>query len=429
MVLILFAASLPQAAAQGYPPTIFDFSSDLPSVTMAALESGEVMANLRWHVAHVTDEHRVLLFTYQENRWVTINGYENPLPPVGTQPIKIEHPRNFGPPTFLLAVVDRDAKRVDERVLVIPYDTATMAALSPTIETFSTTATSVDPAQLAAGSARVEVSWEIKDRLPQTNLVFEQVIGETEAKNIELPRANLWIASSGTGQVAPVAVQGATELHLRLRLVHVISADVLAEALLDLPVAGPAANNPPAAPTPTLAASAPGMVGDLAVMTACTSFVNPQRGWIDGPMVQSPDGQYVAHVTNPDGAAQLIITRADGSAPVTVNAPNPGIPLAIHPRWSPDSQRLVFANSAISQPGGGVIYTVNRDGSGLVSIAEYIGYHDDLSWSPDGAQIYFTSGTASGSGSGMSVGAYKVYAVAAGGGQPQVVTDGCALLP
>ena len=69
---------------------------------------------------------------------------------------------------------------------------------------------------------------------------------------------------------------------------------------------------------------------------------------------------------------------------------------------------------------------VKADGSDLRRVADYVGYYDDLAWSSDSTQIYFTSGETSGAGSGMQVVRYKIYAVVADGlSAPQVVMDGC----
>lgn len=430
IVICALAVGAFPAQAQDRPPTIFAFACDVPSVTIGALENGTVAVTLSWHVAHVTAEHRILLDYYQENRWVSINGYDNPLPPVGSQEVQIGHPRNFGPPTLRLSIVDRVAKTLDERTLVIPYNLDAMAALTPSIEEFTASTTSVNATDLAYGSARVEVRWKIRDRIPLTNLVFEQMLNDDTAQNIELPRAALWVASAGTGQVAPQRA-GDTEVRLRLRVVNVISGQVYEEAAITLPVTNAAPiPQPSAIPTTAPASGTPsGLIGDLVVINACTGYASFQRGWNDGPIIGSPDTQYTARVLNPDGDARMIIARTDGSEEVVIAAPNKGIPLAIRPRWSPDGSRIAFANIALSQPGGGDIYLVNRDGTGLVRIASNVGYYDELAWSPDGTLIYFTSGVAVGQGSGMHVEQYKVYAVPATGGQPQYVTDGCAVVP
>jgi len=71
---------------------------------------------------------------------------------------------------------------------------------------------------------------------------------------------------------------------------------------------------------------------------------------------------------------------------------------------------------------------INADGTGMQQIAAYTGYYDALSWSPDGTQIYFTSGVASGSGSAIQVGDYQIYGVPAdGSGAAQPLAPGCGV--
>ena len=416
------------------PPTIFIFTSSVPSVTLAQLEAGDTSTILRWHVAHVSENHRVLLYAYRDDVWTLLNPAQV-LPPVGTTELPLGNP-DFGPPMFRVAVTDLDGQRVfAERVVVIPFDDEAMEALTPTVASFMTTTASVDSASLDAGGVRISVSWRVDDRLPLTNLVFEQLLNEdgTQAQNVELPRDRLWVPSSGTGVVAPVPPPDGSLIRLRLRVVDVISADVYSEALLSVPVTGTALPPTPAATPESEPATPPEpQAGDLRILTDCPlAKANAElpRGWTDGPGIPSPDTQYIVYSTNPVGEARLIIAKADGSGQATVEAPNAGIPLGPIPRWSPDSTRIAFVNMALSQPGGGDIYVVNADGTNLERVAAYTGYYDDLAWSEDGAQIYFTSGEAQGSGSSMLVTNYKIHAVQANGiGTPAEVTDGCGVL-
>ncbi len=442
VLLVLVVAGLaltgwtPGAMAQtDRPPTIFIFSSSVPAVTLADLETGSTITTLRWHIAHVDQSrHNVQLSAYTDNAWTLLNPARS-LPPVGTIEVPLANP-DFGPPMFRLAVTDPTGQRTfDERVVVIPYDEAAMADLTPTITAFTTTTARVDSASLAYGSVRITLNWQVKDRLPLTNLVFDQLLNEdgSQTQNVELPRDRLWVASSGMGVVAPVAPPDGSLIRLRLRVVDVISAEVYSEALLSVPVTGtplppepsPTPKSiPPTTPAPT--------AGDLHILSGCplaTASANLPRGWTDSPGIPSPDSQYLVYSTNPVGDARLIIAKADGSGQVVIDAPNKGIPLGPRPRWSPDSTRVAFVNMALSQPGGGDIYVVKADGSDLVRVASYIGYYDDIAWSADGTQVYFTSGETQGSGSAMQVTNYMIYAVSADGfGTPTVITDGCGIL-
>lgn len=151
------------------------------------------------------------------------------------------------------------------------------------------------------------------------------------------------------------------------------------------------------------------------------------RGWARSPSVASPDGLYSAYSDNSDPAnVRLVVTSADGATTfAVVNAPLTGFPLG-DPFWSPDSGRLAFAVVYLSSPGGGEIYVVNRDGTGLIHLASYVGYHDALAWSPDGLYLAYTSGAVVGSGSSAQVTNYQIYVVAAtGSSAPQAVMAGC----
>ncbi|MBN2303901.1 MAG: PD40 domain-containing protein [Anaerolineae bacterium] len=443
-ILVLCAALVslvPAAGAQGgFPPTIFKFESDLAAISMDNLEAGTVSVTLSWHVAHVTDEHWIVLDVYMVNGWVSLAGREAGLPPVGSESIQVEHPLTFNAPTYRLSVVDDTGAALDQRTLVIPFEEN---AVLPVIESFTAEVDRVDPAALEDGSARVVVAWEISQRLPGTNLVFEQLLSDTTAQNVELPRTSLWIPSTGQGMVAPVPPQDGGPVRLLLRVMDVITAEVYVEQMLTLgvgdavidagtePAATESSATEPSAPTasPEPTAQPPELaIGDLAVQQECLDFpTDPLRGWVDGLPVLSPDGMYAAQVFNPTGDAKIIITPADGSPQTVIRAPNLSLPIGPGVKWSPGGSRLAFTNFALSAPGGGTIYVMNPDGTGLAEVVTYVGYHDDITWSSDGNQLYFTSGTTQGEGSSTTVIDYKVYAVNVSGGAAQPVADGCGI--
>ncbi len=432
ITLTVLAGLVPGAAAQSGPsPTIFAFTSDRAQVTVAEVESGDLVTTLAWHIAHVTERHRIALHTYQGNAWVPL-ATESPLPPVGSREVPITSPQNFGPPTYRISVLDTYGTVLDERTLVIAYDPDDLAALEPAITSFTTVTQSVNAAALTYGTARIEAAWEVRDRPPDTNLVFEQLLEGEHAQNIELPRPHLWVPSSGSGVVAPIEPPGGGEVRLRLRLVHVITAETLDEAAITLPVIGTAL--PPAhreTPPPDSAETLL-MAGDLVIHSDCNAVLEslPPRDWVDGPGIPSPNTRMYAYSTNPTGDAHLIIAQADGSGQIVIDAPDKALPIGVRPRWSPDSQRIAFANVDPATPGGGIIYAVNADGTDLRRIATYKGSIDDLAWSRDGTRLFFTSGEVQGSGPDLTVRNYRVYVIVADGlSQPELVAEGCGILP
>ncbi len=425
IVLMAVTEGAFHTSAQGqFGPTIFAFDCNVSTVTLTELEAGDLTATLSWHIAHVGEGMRVALHTYQGRAWQSVET-PDPLSPVGSLTVPLTAPMNFGPPTFRLSVLDRNGATLDERTLIIPYDPDWLAALQPAIASFGTPAQSLAASVLATGQARVEVHWDVRDRSPLTALVFDQVFADGQVQNIELPRDHLWVPSQGTGLVAPVLPPAGNEVRLRLSLVHVISAEVLDEAEIVLPVIGtamPPTPGPSPEPTPTLPPELPNP-GDLAVRTECPEASAPSpREWIDGPGIPSPDGQRLVYSANPLNDARLIIANADGTGQIVVPAPDRSRPLGIRPRWSPDGQRIAFASLSLTPDGGGTIYVVRADGTDLRRVATYTGFYDDLAWSADSSLLYFSSATAE------AASGYRVYVVRPDGlSAPTVYAEGCGV--
>lgn len=199
--------------------------------------------------------------------------------------------------------------------------------------------------------------------------------------------------------------------------------------LLPVPTSAPTARptRGPLVRTPSAIPSAPvaSMSANDCRMSSNTSEAR-KSGWSKSSPVVSPDGKLAAVSDNSDsGNVKLIVTGVDGSKRFVLDAPVKGVPLA-SPVWSPDSRRLVVSNIYLSQPGGGEIFVMNADGSGLAKIASYVGYHDILAWSPDSGRIAFTNAVVTGKGSGTQVTDYRIYFVAANGSsKPQAVAEGC----
>jgi hypothetical protein len=434
VILGVLAVGVPLARAQtDWPPVIFLFTSDVDSVTVADLESGMLTTTLRWHVAHTDTADRILLDVYQGNEWIALSDAAVSLPSVGEQEVLVEYPRNFGSPTYRLIVIDALGRTQDQRVLVIPYVPET-GDMVPSIFSFSALDQSVSATDLAAGTARVRVSWVIKNRAPLTHIMFRQVLNDDTMVNVELPRSALFIPSQGAGVVAPVAPPSGTldgSIRLRLVVIDVISADVIDSKDVTVAVMGtalPSEADPAAQPEVTEPPEP--KFGALTVLDSCTLFPPgvPERGWVDSNGIQSPNGLLIAYVTNGIGDAKLVIANASGTAQIVVDAPDKDKPLWSRPRWSPDGQRIVFSNITISSPGGGTFYVVSSDGTDLRKLATYTGYYDDFSWSADGQAIFFTSSNAQASGAATAQ-SYQIYSVSSDGlGTPQPVAQGCGVL-
>ena len=178
---------------------------------------------------------------------------------------------------------------MDERTLVIPYDLAGLAGKTPAIESFSAGSTTIDAATIAAGNLRVQVSWKVANRLPLTNLVFEQVLPGGQARNIELPRALCGCRPAGRASWPRSQPSDGNVITLRLRVVDVITADVYEEHTVTITIIGTALPpEPDTAEAPTQTAE-PSAAGDLTILTDCTFTSTPVRGWVDGPGIPSPD--------------------------------------------------------------------------------------------------------------------------------------------
>jgi hypothetical protein len=165
--------------------------------------------------------------------------------------------------------VDEFDQSVSEKIVSIPYtgeiveaavlptslpDATTTATPSviqtaaPELLVFTAVETTIAANDLVYSDPRINVSWEIANRTPTSNLVFEQVLPDGSSVNIELPRSNLWVSSTGSGSVRPVYPDGDDSVVLRLRLVDLATGETLSEAATVVTVSG-AVSTPTARPT------------------------------------------------------------------------------------------------------------------------------------------------------------------------------------
>lgn len=135
-----------------------------------------------------------------------------------------------------LRLIDLGGSTVyDTADITIPIDDTPVD--QPAVSTFTTPDTSVDSLQLQIGAARVPVSFGVVNRPPNSNLVFDQVLADGTVVNVELPRTDPIVPSSGAGVVAPVQPGGeADEVVLRLQLVDLSNGEAYDEATITLPI-------------------------------------------------------------------------------------------------------------------------------------------------------------------------------------------------
>jgi Tol biopolymer transport system component len=144
-----------------------------------------------------------------------------------------------------------------------------------------------------------------------------------------------------------------------------------------------------------------GSTASIATVDTATGQVTPlTAGPLDLTPAWSPDGKEIAFARIPAGAndirqARLFVAGADGSDA------RPLGPSGISPEWSPDGTRIAFVsfadNNGRSCAGecipAGEIYVVNADGTGLTRLTRSKVDDERPTWSPDGTQIAFASGT------------------------------------
>jgi Tol biopolymer transport system component/DNA-binding winged helix-turn-helix (wHTH) protein len=126
-----------------------------------------------------------------------------------------------------------------------------------------------------------------------------------------------------------------------------------------------------------------------------------------GPGPQfSPDGQKLAYMSDRSGTMEIWIANRDGSNAYQLSA----VGAAGTPRWSPDSQAVVFDVATTS---GSKIVSMNLHGGAPQNMTPDNFHSVCPSWSHDGKWIYFGS---------PRNGKWQVWKVAANGGEAVQVT-------
>lgn len=223
--------TLPIGDAPGAKPTITSFTSTTTTVPAASLTNRTARIPVSWAVDNrpntsnlvfeqlLADGSAVNVELPRQNPYVASsgNGVVAPIPPGGTNTTSFK---------IRVRLIDlSNQTTLDQRELTITIDNS--PGPTPTINTFALGATTVTTQALQARTARVPVSWAVQNRPDNSNLVFEQVLSDNRVVNVELPRQNPFVASSGNGVVAPIPPGGtATQITLRVRLIDVASGNV-----------------------------------------------------------------------------------------------------------------------------------------------------------------------------------------------------------
>src|SRR5262249_40316818 len=102
----------------------------------------------------------------------------------------------------------------------------------------------------------------------------------------------------------------------------------------------------------------------------------------DRDLQYSPDGKWVAYVSDQSGREEIHLIAADGSGPARKLTDNDALKSAVV--WSPDSKSIAFTTSERK------LYTIGADGKNLKELASSpYGPVGSPSWSPNGKLLAY----------------------------------------
>ncbi|HLA41906.1 MAG TPA: hypothetical protein VJZ27_00630, partial [Aggregatilineales bacterium] len=128
------------------------------------------------------------------------------------------------------------------QILTIPY---AITDAIPDILSFSTSSAGVNASDIENARAEIPVSLEVINRLPGTNLRFEQVLPDGRWLSVEKSRPHQWLPSIGQGTVIAASADDPRGVVLRLSIVNLLDSSVINSAEIIIPV-----NEIAAQPTP-----------------------------------------------------------------------------------------------------------------------------------------------------------------------------------
>lgn len=116
------------------------------------------------------------------------------------------------------------------------------------------------------------------------------------------------------------------------------------------------------------------------------------KGWLDTNPSVSPDGRRIVLSSGdcqPGFGPGIAVVDAAGRPTRDLRklGATPGIQL--DPAWAPDGRRIVFVVEDVDGSGRSAVYVVDRDGSRLRRITQWMFDTGGPAWSPDGERIAF----------------------------------------
>jgi len=138
-------------------------------------------------------------------------------------------------------------------------------------------------------------------------------------------------------------------------------------------------------------------------------------GTKDGPQ-PSPDGRWIAYLTDTDGWDHLYVMPAAGGSPVKITSGDFDV---WRPEWSKDSTRIVFDANSPGKPGDRQlgIAAIGKDPAHATIryLTEGQGTNIEPEWSPDDSEILYQHTDPSNSA--------DLFAISAAGGSPKRLTE------
>lgn len=122
----------------------------------------------------------------------------------------------------------------------------------------------------------------------------------------------------------------------------------------------------------------------------------------------APDGDaLVAHFRDEQGDYEIYTMNREGKDRVAITH---NLATDVHPRFSPDGEKIVFISDRDYRP---EIYVMNVDGSDQIRLTNSDSYDIDAVWSPDGKKIAFISNR---------LGSFDVFVMNADGSDKKLLT-------